>query len=165
MRKFVFIIIGLCILALAVPNSFAGNKKHHQSECSIAGLWVYETSDGRKGMVTIVPLDNTGKRFASISGRIEPFVVQGLPEFLWSEMRGIYVRTAPGVYSYTAYVYQMNGDWKIVTSGEVIMLDCNNYESNRNYDFRWPPDENWCGTSTSTGVRLTVEEELCELSP
>ena len=163
MRKYAFIIVGLCILVLAVPYSFAGNKNQNKSQCSIAGLWSVVSSEGRAGLTTIVPLDNTGKRFASLGEATESFIIEDLGEF--SEARGIYERTAPGVYSYTRYVYEIDGVFKIVTSGEVIMVDCDNYEETRNWDFRWPPDENWCGTSTATGVRLTVEEELCEPIP
>jgi hypothetical protein len=163
MQKYRIIIVTLCILVIAIPYSFAGNKKHNKSECSIAGLWTVVSSEGRAGLTTIVPLDNTGKRFASLGEATESFIVEGLGEF--SESRGIYERTAPGVYSYTRYAYEIDGDFKIVTSGEAILVDCNIYEETRNWDFRWPPDENWCGTSTATGVRLTVEEELCEVIP
>ena len=163
MRRYNFIIVTICVLVIAIPYSFAGNNKQNKSECSIAGLWSVVSNQGRHGLTTIVPLDNTGKRFASLQEATESFELPDLGEF--SESRGILIRTGPGVYSYTRYAYEIDGEFKIVTSGEVIMLGCDNYEETRNWDFRWPPDENYCGTSTAEGVRLTVEEELCEPSP
>lgn len=135
----------------------AGQAWSKGHKCGLAGLWHTMTSQGRQGLVTFVPLDNSGKRFASMGEGIEQF-----SEGEYSNSRGIYVRTAPGVYAFTFYSFDLNSDWKIVTSGELSMVDCNTFEVTQNWDFRSEEfNENWCGSSTKTGTRLTVEEELC----
>ena len=120
MRK--IIIISLCfslffsLQVLSAADASAGEARIRNSECDLAGLWYTVTSSGRKGLVTFVPLDPTGRRLASLGEAIEPF-----SEGEYSNSRGLYVRTAPGTYWFTFYMYDINSDMKIVTSGELTM--------------------------------------------
>jgi len=52
MRKCIILVACICILLIAIPNSFAGQKRSKGPKCSLAGLWIVESSELRKGMST-----------------------------------------------------------------------------------------------------------------
>jgi hypothetical protein len=137
MRKtiIVFMCIGIllswqiCQLDLA----YAGGKGH---KCSPAGTWII-TVEGvpfDPGFVTTIPLDPTGKRFATIGDGPTPrpdpnWLGQDPPAVRATNLNGSMVKVGKNLYKTSYYSFGLDGAgnivWEIEGSGMMKFIDCN----------------------------------------
>jgi hypothetical protein len=165
----------------------AGGKGH---ECSLAGTWMFELvySESNPGaeenydpsLVTFVPLDPTGKRFAMMPTVPEPILAGAVfPDAVRETNQiGTAVRVGKNLFKLSYYQYGINDDrekvWEIKGSSLTKFIDCDHIVtsiSNYWYSDYWAElypewySEGACWTGVSKGTRVEMFEPCSEYLP
>lgn len=178
MRKFLTVL--LCIGMLISWQIFQGDDAKAQEnmgkpngnafECSIAGTWL--TVGIGKNVVTIIPLDPTGRRFTTISEEFvpeDPTLDGFFPEAVHvTGIRGDLVKTSKNTYDFSQYEFGSDENdvllYTVVISGSTKFIDCDRRVTAFSIDLILPDGSSFCvDTGTSQSKRIKIVPPCTDL--
>ncbi len=173
----IFVITMIALQIGQVNDVFAGKKwngAHGKAfKCSIAGVW--EQDDG--SLMTIAPLDPTGKRFSIIMDTPKPtrFNEDGSVNYVLGLMHGTIDKIGPNLYDNTFYRYGVAEEGGanvpvilVIARAQTKFVDCDTRVTTsafqvyyRTSEGSFEPMPGYCVKATGYSYRIKLASSPC----